>query len=114
MDLISSEYGWDSEMILNLPIRRFRQIVATITERKLIKVDLDNKRALSHTKIICSFIAQTIPLEEGQKNPLLELAQQLGENTQKETKTSPVDVEAGSYERFMAAFGGKGGGIRNT
>lgn len=114
MDLISSEYGWDSEKILDLPIRRFRQVVATITERLTIKREFENKRALSHTKIICSFIAHTVPIEEGQENPLLKLAQQIGEPEQKETKASPADVEAGSYERFMAAFGGKGGGVRKT
>lgn len=112
MDLISSEYGWDSEAILNLPIRRFRQIVATISERIITNRDIENKRALSHTKIICSFIASTVPVEEGKENQLLKLAQTLGEPEQTKTKDPAVDVEAGSYERFMSAFGGKGGGVR--
>ncbi len=33
-DLISSEYGWDDEIILNKTLKRIRQILATITLRK--------------------------------------------------------------------------------
>lgn len=34
-DLISSEYGWDDEVILDKTLRRIRQITAAITKRKL-------------------------------------------------------------------------------
>jgi hypothetical protein len=34
-DLISSEYGWDDEVILDKSLRRIRQILAAITYRKL-------------------------------------------------------------------------------
>ncbi|KAI4218497.1 MAG: hypothetical protein L6R40_008772, partial [Gallowayella cf. fulva] len=33
-DLISSEYNWDDEVILNKTLRRIRQIIAAITLRK--------------------------------------------------------------------------------
>ncbi len=33
-DLISSEYGWDDEIILNKTLKRIRQILASITLRK--------------------------------------------------------------------------------
>lgn len=33
-DLISSEYGWDDEVILDKTLRRIRQILATITLRR--------------------------------------------------------------------------------
>lgn len=34
-DLISSEYSWDDEVILDKTLRRIRQILATITARKM-------------------------------------------------------------------------------
>lgn len=60
---------------MDLSIARVRQISAAITERKM-KEERKNQSLLSwQTKLICSFIAHTVPVEEGQENPLAKAAE---------------------------------------
>lgn len=56
-------------------------------------------------------MAATVPVESaGDVNPLLELAQQIGDETpdsdeEKPQPTPPGENNVGSFERFMATFG---------
>lgn len=70
------------------------------------------------TKMICTFVAASVPVENaGDVNPLLEAAKSIGniEDNQPQKRNnaainawdSPEKVDNGdaSYERFMASFG---------
>jgi hypothetical protein len=61
------------------------------------------------TRTICTFVAATVPVEKaGDMNPLLELAQAIGEPPQPDepdAKPKTTEPTAGSYERFMSTFG---------
>jgi hypothetical protein len=62
------------------------------------------------------YTAATVPVEtEGAKNPLLESALQIGEETTSDDesdapvkKPSVSEPQEGSYERFMMTFGNPG------
>ena len=125
-DLISSEYEWTDGQILDLPLRRIRQVCAAIAERRWA-TDLQARRlATVQLRTVCSWIAMTVPVDEGKENPLLAATSDitLGEGTgpaetpdvdnddaddlpdgppEYEADTEP---EVGSYERMQALFPG--------
>lgn len=65
------------------------------------------------TKVICTFVAATVPVEKaGDINPLLEAARQIGEEDDSDDNMTAADRSpstnengVGSYERFMSSFG---------
>jgi hypothetical protein len=59
-DLISSEYGWHDEVILDLPMRRIRQIVAAINVRKLSEQTEHRKIVSWQTRSIAMVMAATV------------------------------------------------------
>lgn len=70
-DLISSQYHWDDEQILDRPLRRLRQIVAGINLR-LWAADLAARRlATTQLRTVCAYIASTVQLQEGADNVML-------------------------------------------
>lgn len=93
--------------ILDMSLTRFRRTIATISERKIRQAYQANQNSTVQIRTICSFIAATVPVEKGEKNELLKLAQSIGEADDAKPKTkSSNEPEAGSYERFMSLFSG--------
>jgi hypothetical protein len=88
---------------MGLTIKRLRQCVAAITERKWLESRAQWQNLTWQTRMICRFVAATVPVPAGTQSSLLVAAEQVGaEPNQPDKSTEP---EAGSYERFMAAFG---------
>lgn len=68
--MISSEYGWADETILDLYVCRLRQIVSAVELRikqRELKRDLVTEW---QTKTLASFIAGTVKVPKGKNNPL--------------------------------------------
>ena len=96
--MISSEYGWTDEEIQTSTLKRVRQMVAAIRARKLAQL-------ISRTdelKLICSFIAATVPTEDGSTNKLLEEAKMIGSFVDR--PSSSLSDKEGSYERLITGF----------
>ena len=138
-DLISSEYGWPDDAILDLPVARFRQIVAAIQIR--VKRDIQIHAAIVEwqTKILGSVTAATIEMAEGVDNPVLKFVMDLdlvGSLLGKKARSQPEpllpneeadpdtiakygfdpehpstpDVAVGSYERAATTLSTPGNG----
>lgn len=111
-DLISSEYGWNDRRIGRLRLSRLRQIVAVILERKRYQIRHQEDLAIAQTRMICAYIAATVPVEQGQTNELLESAWTIGERKGEEPAVpKPTQQERvlahlvpGSYEQAMRMF----------
>lgn len=58
-DLISSEYGWDDEVILDKTLRRIRQIVAAVALRKQEQERLERLKLSWQTRSLAMVIAAT-------------------------------------------------------
>lgn len=121
MDLVQSEYGWLDETVLDLAICRLRQIVAVVEERKKYERLHLQTIAEWQTRTTVQFIAATVPVEKGKKNPLADAADKVRLRLEDEKGESPSDVPIeefiekgsqvaenapGSFERLMGGFGG--------
>lgn len=113
LDLVSSEYGWTDEYILNeVPIRRLRQITAAIMERKLLA---DRERQLEigwQTRALARIIVSTSMLDKDGKEVMFGEVDKISldkdelENLQQQ-ETIPKEPEVGSYERFTKLMSGQ-------
>lgn len=60
------------------------------------------------TRTLASFVAATVPTEEGVENPLLREAQRIGLPADAElAQPAASEPQPGSYEKFMMAFSGR-------
>lgn len=106
MDLIAGEYGWSDERILGLTLRRLRQIVAAI-QRRIWLDDLNHRRIeTAKLRAVCTYVAATMQLAEGERNPMLDAATDLdlGTGTENPHRTAgapaaPAKGPAGPYAR---------------
>ena len=108
-DLISSEYGWSDEKILDLTLARMQQIVAAITVRKSQAIR-DRKLEVSwHVRTLASFIAagymteDTAGLDAANSLTIDDIERQIMESDLPEP---PKEARSGSTETLMRAFGG--------
>lgn len=110
---MSSEYGWNDETIGNLPVARLRQIVANIRVRRWVA---DRQRRLDTSwlgRTLASYIAMGYWIKEDEPNKPLEFARTLTiDEIEKdilefaeELPETPKEIQNGSFERFMLAFG---------
>lgn len=121
MDLIQSEYGLVHDDVLEMPVCTLRQKIANIEDR--LKYDRLHTQTIAEwqTRTIAQFIAASVPLEKGQKNPLIPAADKIRLRMEDESGESPSDVPPevfiekgsqvaenapGSFERLMGGFGG--------
>jgi hypothetical protein len=74
-DLISSQYGWTDEQILDLPFGRYMQIISAIRIRKYMDNREENARISWLGRAITSFVAAGY-MTDGD-NPAIEMANQL-------------------------------------
>lgn len=74
---MSSEYGWSDEQILDLSVRRLRQIVAAIRRRQLLRRREEISLFSWQTRQLASFTAAGYMTEKGKGNPALDAALRL-------------------------------------
>ena len=88
-----------------MPLKRLRQIVAAITERKIREQEESRSVVNWSTKTLAHFIAAAAPMA-GKDNPLLKVAGQVDiAGKEPEEAEVPAENAPGSYERFMLALG---------
>lgn len=125
-DVISSEYNWTDETILDLPVCRARQIAAVIEQRQRAVFQQQANLTEWSTRVLAEFIAATVPVSKGKSSDLLKSAQKLrltfvGDDSSREDSGPPavgpeVFVEegsqiaternrAGSFEALMHGMG---------
>jgi len=104
--MISKEYGWTDDVILDLPYFRFCQIIETVNRRKLKeeKFDLVKKEVIA--KFIASvFVSGSYLTKDGKQ----ELLNKVGDFSliDKKIKTEEKKLpKKGSFERLVQLFGG--------
>lgn len=112
-DLVSSEYGWSDEQILDLPLIRLRQITAAISRRKYMRQREENTRVSWQTRALAQYIAGGYMVEG--ENTAVQSASQLafddieaaalGDTRGKaQVQRGTKENENGSYEKLMRAF----------
>jgi hypothetical protein len=123
-DLVSTEYGWTDEVIGELTLARFRQILAAIEHRQYARSRMEQGRISWQTRILSSFIAAGY-MTDGE-NPAVTAAQKLAfdeieqamleEAEEQQVAPGPVNDfwtpdmpseskvnDKGSFERFRRA-----------
>lgn len=81
---------------MDLPVRRFRQVVAVISERRFLEARERRLNVEWQTRELARYFAAT----SGSKG-LLESANEIGRRAHKKDPTEP---RVGSYERIMQGF----------
>ena len=105
--MISSEYGWTDETILDLKWARIRQITAAITLRKNRERVYSESIAEWQTKVVSQIIAATVPLEKkGASNPVADAANAISIFPEADATPANREPLPGSFERFMSMAGG--------
>lgn len=110
------EYGWTDEVIHNLTLNRFRQVLAAIERRKFFEQRRANSLISWQTRQLAGFIAGGYMTDGKKPNKALEAAQglhfdeieklQLEEQIKRaEEAPLPVETKPGSFERFMGSMG---------
>ena len=110
-DLVASEYGWTDEQIGNLPLVRFRQITATIQQRRFLAARQENSRFSWLARILATYEAQGYMLGKNQPNTALDHARTIGYDDIERAFLGEIEEQPqvkenapGSYERLMAGF----------
>lgn len=113
-DLISKEYGWTDDQIMELPIRTLRQKIAAINRRLYMKRREDISLVSWQTRQLASFIAGGYWVEGHNKAfdqaqmlayDKIERAQLEEFEMRAETEPREFSVKPGSFERFMGSMG---------
>lgn len=98
-DLVSCEYGWGDSVILDLTLKRLRQITTAITLRKYLEERKQRSLITWQTQTLSVFIAAASGAgEDFVKQAASVSLDQQDEEEQKKSK----EPEPGSYERLMA------------
>lgn len=91
---MSKEYGWTDDQIMDLPVVRFRQIVAAIRRRLYLRRREEISLTSWQTRQLASFIAAGYMIDSKKGNPALDAAQVL----------SFDEIEAAQLEEARAAI----------
>lgn len=94
--MISSEYGWTDETILDLTIGRIRQVSAAITERKLAEEKKNRSLLAWQTRTICQFLAAANQSMEGGENHLLNAASEISLDTKPKSDSEEKSDDSSS------------------
>lgn len=128
--MIQSEYGWSDAALLDMPICRFRQILYVAQERISALRKHGEMVVDLQTRAIVAFIAGTVKVEKGKKNPLADAASKFklfddsldpskvqGQRVETDSSTKPevfvvhgsqvADNAPGSVEALMSGFGSR-------
>lgn len=111
-------------MVLDLTLRRLRQITTAIRLRQEVRAKRDRRLVAWHARSVARFIAMSVPLGEGEKNPLFpllttvvlddeeraELEYAMNVTAAKPaTETAVEQNSSGTFEKLMGGFRQKGG-----
>ena len=107
-DLISSEYGWHDDQILDLTLARMQQIVSTISIRTQ-SASRERKLELSWAvRTLASFVAAGYQTEDNSE--AMEAVSNISIDDieqaimKSDLPVPPPEVKAGSTEKLMRAF----------
>lgn len=73
-------------------------------ERQNQEAEYKNLLLVWQTRTLASFIAATVPVEQGKRNPLLEAAAEISLGPTAEKEPQEPTNKPGSYERLTAGF----------
>lgn len=112
---MSSEYGWTDKQIGALSLSRLIQISSAIRIRKFYEDRQQKSMASWMVRTLSLFIAQGYMVQG--ENPGIDMALKVSiddidaaltsDASQRASKNKVIDPPVGSFERAMAAFGGK-------
>lgn len=112
--MVQSEYGWSDKKVLNLTLRRFRQVLAAINTRKYFEYRREIDALAWHLRVSSSYIAGGY-MVSGDTNPAFDMAQKIAYDEiqiaqLEEAQNAPQEVKAqeapaGSFERIMGSLG---------
>lgn len=121
-DLISSQYGWDDEQILDLGFARYLQIISSIKIRQYLDTREENARVSWLARNVATFIAASIMSDDNSE--AIEAASRLAyDDVERAILSSDESVsdadwqpgdpavvkrepKAGSFESLVGALGG--------
>lgn len=110
-DLISAEYGWSDDVILDLTLRRIRQIVSAISQRQFLQRRLTDQQITWMARVVTSFMVATTPTEKaGQLDGLHQAANRLAFGTESVPESEQEETNEptrGSYEKFTSMMFGR-------
>lgn len=99
--MISSEYNWTDEYILDIPICRARQIAANIEARRKDEFRQQALLVEWSTRSIVQYVAATVPTAKGKSNELLKSASKLRLLLKGEDDSSPESSPELAPEEFV-------------
>lgn len=110
--MISSEYSWSDETILDLNICRIRQIVKAIETRLKARELKRDLVAEWQTKTLAGFIAGTVKVPKGKTNPLAKAVDKIKlvrdeDMPDEEENRAPQANPAGTFEQLSHGFKGR-------
>lgn len=101
MDLISFEYKWSDDVILDLPLCRIRQIMANIHLRKKEDFKIQASVAEWQTKVLASFIVSSGMADEDGRTQLHDAIRELSLTSNGEPSLKTLYKEIGVSEEDM-------------
>lgn len=109
---MSSEYGWSDDQIGELPLVRFRQIVAAVSKRRFLAAREENSRFSWLARQITVYVAQGYQLDKNTPNTALDHAVKIGYDDIERAFLEAADAQPaapkenapGSYERLIQGF----------
>lgn len=100
-DLVSFEYGWDDKTILDLTLKRLRQITTAITLRRYMEERKHRALVSWQTQTLSTFIAAA----SGAGEDFVKQALAVSLDPQEEkASTKSKEPQTGSYERLMSGL----------
>jgi hypothetical protein len=91
---VSREYGWTDDQILDLPVRRFRQIVAAIRRRQFLRRREEIQLMSWQTRQITTFTAGGYMVDSKKGNPAFHYAQNLAFDEIEEAQLEEAQLRA--------------------
>ena len=103
-DLISAEYGWSDNALLDLSLSRIRQITIAIMQRHAAEHFRQRRLLNWQTQTLATYVAGAA-MTDGESNPLLEEACKIDiDGLVEQAKELPKENAPGSYEALMRGF----------
>lgn len=94
--MVAAEYGYTDDVLLRIPLRRLRQMIAAILDRQHYKSVREWEMTKWQTRSICQFVSLTIETTGG-NNPIYDAACKLGEVAKEGADENGVDIETKTF-----------------
>lgn len=117
--MVSKEYGWTDDVIMDLTVSRLRQILAAIERRSYLEQRRQTSLISWQTRQLATFIAAGYMTDGKKGNPAIKAAQSLAFDDIEAAQLEEAEIratqqprvtenKAGSFERFMGSMGSPG------